>query len=258
MSDMRDLLGLEELRDVLSANAGPDRPMILPAAARLRAAIVITVAVVAVAGAVSGVLLIGGRSLQGSAGQHAPPPSPQALAGACGAGEASANAAVVTVPDVRSQSLATAFERLRRAGLRVAISGRFLLGSNQMPAVAAQSLDPGTRAESGSIITLQGRGGPIGLPVGPEKAVHVPGLEGLTLGAAIRKLERAGLAWETDAVLRLPASSACDLFSAFRIRRQQPPAGTLFEQTELLSKGNDGARYRTTPVRLVVTETPDE
>lgn len=255
MSEMNDLLGLDELRDVLAANAGPDRPAILPAPARrVRAAVLITCAIVAVAGAVSGALFIGGASLRGSNGQRAATPSPQTVGRECGSGGPGASQAVVNVPDVRAQSLAAAFERLRRAGLRVAVSGRFWLGSNQMPTVAVQSPAPGKRAEPGSVVTLYGRGGPIGVPVGPEKAVHMPALEGMTLAAAVRKLNRAGLAWETEIAVRLPASSACDLLSAFRVRRQRPPAGTLFEQTELLSKPKDGTRYRTTPVRLTITE----
>jgi beta-lactam-binding protein with PASTA domain len=106
----------------------------------------------------------------------------------------------------------------------------------------------------GSVVVLSARVGPIGLPVGTEKTVRMPRLAGATLAEAASELEKMGLAWRTPVVRRLPATSACDLFSALEVRDQRPAPGTRFEQTELLSGQSGQTRARTTPVRLVVGE----
>lgn len=136
---------------------------------------------------------------------------------------------VVRVPTVTDTQVVTAFDRLRAAGLRVAIPHRFSVDSNRVPMPVRQHPAAESSVEWGTVVTLELEGGLTGSLVwsGPGEVV-LRDLVGSGLSAAIAWLDGAGLEWSAVDLPPLASADSNSLFDNYQVTSQDRPPGTRF------------------------------
>lgn len=164
----------------------------------------------------------------------------------CGGGSTS----FVTVP-LRAQQtdIVGAYDILHRLGLHVEVTQQTAITSLVVPVVKL-SPPAGARVRRGSTIMITPEQGLIGSPAVLKSHPHyrVPNFSGRPLSAAIRWADAHYMFWAIPILPALPASSAPDLFDAYRIVGQQPKPGGTIVQGVMVGKG-----FKPTPLTLSVT-----
>jgi hypothetical protein len=135
----------------------------------------------------------------------------------------------VAVPKVTgTYDLVTAYSRLRRAGLRMAIPQPFSLRSLCLPTARAQSPAAGTRTAGHSTVVVRQLTCFLGSPAGDyEQAAVVPDFSGRTASSAVRWAKQNQLYWELDRLPALRPSSRPSMLDNYVVTHQRPAAGSL-------------------------------
>ncbi len=134
----------------------------------------------------------------------------------------------VLVPDLTDTPFLEAFELLRAADLRPAISDTYSLGAIWQPEASTSMPEPGQRVESGSVVTLEPGPAPLRFPddlPDDNDTVKMPDLVGINLREAVEQLEALDVIWLVRQIPALPPSEADHLFDEYRVIRQMPDPG---------------------------------
>ncbi len=122
----------------------------------------------------------------------------------------------------------SAYDKLRRAGFAVRIGERFDATPNHASYVRSQSPASGVKAQVGSPVSLELRGGPHGLLFGTLETVHMPLVVGKSLSDAVRMLAELNLSWGQTPFRRYPPAphQACCTTTGSVIRSRDPERGS--------------------------------
>lgn len=156
----------------------------------------------------------------------------------------------VAVPlRARETDLAGAFQVLRAAGFRVGVSGATQVSSLHPAGVVSLTPRVGSRIAQGSTVTIHAGGGPLGSPAVLKvmRRDRVPSFAGKSLSAAIAWANSHDLFWSVPSLPALSSSDASHLFDAYRVVAQQPRAGAMILQGQMVGGG-----FRPTPLTLTV------
>ncbi|MFN8110184.1 MAG: PASTA domain-containing protein [Thermoleophilia bacterium] len=158
---------------------------------------------------------------------------------------------LVRVPDVRSRSVGDAYVTLRTAGLHLVIPVPWTHSSlSSVGSVSVQEPAPKTLMPRGARVVVSlgaSVAGSPGVPT-PIPTATVPALTGAPIADAQAAVEHLGLFQSTTFAPLTAATDATDLLGNYRVRAQDPAAGTV-QALGVIAGGG----FRPTPVHLWAT-----
>jgi hypothetical protein len=145
-----------------------------------------------------------------------------------GAATAAAKARVVVPRVTGTDDLISAYSRLHRAGLRMAIPQPFSLRSLCLPTARTQTPAAGTHVARWSTVTVHELTCFLGSPSGGyQRAAVVPDFRGRPASSAVAWAGRNQLYWELDRLPALRSSSRAELLDNYVVTAEAPQAGSL-------------------------------
>ena len=161
-------------------------------------------------------------------------------------------APTVVVPGVSGTAdILTAYDRLHRAGLAVAIPRRSSLSSLCLPRAGAQTPRAGARVARGTAVTVSPLACRLGSPAGDGQPAVVPDFRGHLASRATSWAATHALYWEVDRAPPLRPSRRARLLDNYVVIRQSPAAGSSLGRGVDCSTG-ESACFRVTPLRISV------